>query len=259
MILAITTANTGLDASQSQIDTAGNNLANLNTTGFKSNRVLFQDLLYLNTPPPNNNAPSGLALGTGVQLSSTDKLFGEGTLTSTGRALDVAINGSGFFQVKLADGSTAYTRAGSFNINANGQLVTSDGFIVQPRITVPTNYTAISIASNGVVQVTTPTQPVFRTVGQLTLAIFANPPGLVASGTNLFIPSAASGSAVTQVPGQGGTGILQQGFLEGSNVNPVTELTNLLVAQQTFAANSQVIVSANELLQTTAELVTLTT
>ena len=258
MILAITTANTGLDASQDQIDTAGNNLANLNTTGYKANRVLFQDLLYLNGPAPTPAGPSGLELGAGVNLSSTDKLFGEGTLTNTGRTLDVAINGSGFFQVKKPDGSIAYTRAGSFQINANGQLVTSDGFIVQPPITVPTNYTAISIGTNGVVEVTTPTQPVFQKVGQLTLARFANPPGLTGVGTNLFVPSSASGSAVIDVPGQGGTGILQQGFLEGSNVDPVTELTNLIVAQQTFAANSQVIVAASELLQATTELVALT-
>ncbi|HEX5270950.1 MAG TPA: flagellar basal-body rod protein FlgG [Gemmataceae bacterium] len=258
MIEAITTSNTGLDASQNQLDTSSNNLANLNTTGFKANRVLFQDLLYTTLNAPSATNPAGTQLGRGVKLSSTDKLFGEGPLQNTGTQTDVAIDGSGFFVVKLPDGSTAYTRAGNFVVNSNGQLVTSDGNFLQPPITVPTNFTAISIATDGTVSVTVPGSSTFQKVGQITLARFANPPGLVSVGNTLFAPSPASGSAVITTPGQTGTGLLRQGFLEGSNVDATTELANLLVAQQTFVANSQAIITANDMLLTTAELVSLT-
>ncbi len=258
MIEAITTANTGLDASQEQLDTSSNNLANLNTTGFKANRVLFQDLLYTTLQAGSATDPTSTQLGRGVKLSSTDKLFGEGALTNTGNPLNVAINGNGFFQVRLPDGSTAYTRAGNFVVNSDGQLVTSDGNFLVPPITVPTNYTAITIGTDGTVSVMVPGSLTPRTVGQITLVNFANPPGLVSVGNNLFAASPASGSPVVSVPGQGGTGILQQGFLEGSNVNPTTELANLLVAQQSFVANSQAIIAANDMLLTTAELVALT-
>ena len=252
MIEAITASNTGLDASQDQINTASNNLANLNTTSFKANRTLFQDLLY-------TTLQQSTQLGRGVSLSSTDKLFGEGPLANTGNSLDVAFDGNGFFQVKLPDGSTAYTRNGTFLVNVDGQLVTSDGFLLQPPIRVPTNYTAISIATDGTVSVTTPSSPnTFQKVGQLTLTRFANPPGLTSIGNTLYAVSPASGSPVTgSVPGQSGSGLLRQGFLESSNVDPNTELTNLLIAQQTFSANSQAIVVANDMLLTTAELVAL--
>ncbi len=258
MIEAIAASNTGLDASQDQLDTAGNNLANLSTTGYKANRVLFQDLLYTTLQAAGLTAPVGTQLGRGVQLSSTDKLFTEGPLENTGNPLNVAINGNGFFQVTLPDGSTAYTRNGSFVVNANGQLVTTDGNFLQPPITVPTNYTGITIAANGTVTVTVPNSLTSRTVGQITLVNFANPPGLTSVGNTLFAASPASGSPVISIPGQAGTGILQQGFLEGSNVNATTELSNLLIAQQTFSANSEAINAANNLLITTTELVSLT-
>jgi len=255
MIEGIIVSNTGLNASQSLLDTAGNNLANINTDGFKANRVLFQDLFYVTLQAPAAIAPAGTQLGLGVRLSSTDKLFTEGTLINTGRSLDVAIVGNGFFQVTLPGGSTAYTRNGSFQIDPTGRLVTTDGFLVQPPIIVPTNFPAISFAPNGVVSVTTPSSIVFQPVGQLTLTLFANPPGLIGQGSNLFLASGASGRPVTAIPGQGGAGTLQQGFLEGSNVNPATELTNLLIAQQTFVANSQVIVAASEMLSDTVGLI----
>jgi flagellar basal-body rod protein FlgG len=258
MIEAIATSDTGLDASQSQLDTASNNLANLNTVGFKANRTLFQDLLYTTLETAGPIAPVGTQLGRGVKLSSTDKLFGEGPLQNTGGQTDVAIEGNGFFQVKLADGRTAFTRAGNFLVNANGQFVTSDGNFLQPPITVPTNFTAINIATDGTVSVTTPTSPTFQKVGQITLVQFANPPGLTSIGNNLFAASPASGSPVTGIPGHAGAGLLGQGFLEGSNVNATTELANLLVAQQTFVANSQAIVAANNMLISTTELVALT-
>jgi flagellar basal-body rod protein FlgG len=258
MIEAITASNSGLDASQDQLDTASNNLANLNTTGFKSNRVLFQDLLYTTLQAAGLRAPVGTQLGRGVKLSSTDKLFGEGPLQNTGNQLDVAIDGNGFFQVSLPDGRTAFTRAGNFVANANGQLVTSDGNFLQPPITLPPNFTAVNIASDGTVSASTPTSGGFQTVGQITLVRFANPPGLTGIGNNLFAASPASGSPITSAAGQGGTGLLRQGFLEGSNVNATTELANLLIAQQSFTANSQAIVAANNMLIATTELVALT-
>jgi flagellar basal-body rod protein FlgG len=258
MIEAIATSNTGLDASQDQLDTAGNNLANINTTGYKANRDLFQDLLYTTLANASTGSPSSTQLGRGVQLSSTDKLFGEGSLENTGGSTDVAIDGDGLFAVTLPNGGTAYTRAGNFTVNANGQLVTSDGNFLQPPITVPTNYTSITIGTDGTVSVTVPGSSTPQTVGQLTLVRFANEPGLTAVGNNLFTASAASGSPVTSVAGQGGTGLIRQGFLESSNVDPTTELANLIIAQQTFVANSQAIVAANNLLIATTELVSLT-
>jgi flagellar basal-body rod protein FlgG len=257
MIEAIQASNTGLDASQSSIDTASNNLANVNTTSFKANSILFQDLLYTTTQIAGLTAPAGTQIGRGVQVSSTDKRFGQGPLQSTGTALDVAIEGQGFFKVKRPDSSIAYTRSGTFQVSSTGQLVTSDGFLLQPPITVPTNFTSISIGTDGTVSVTTPSSATLQKVGQITLTRFANPPGLISVGNTLYSASPASGSPVTAVPGQGGTGLLRQGFLEGSNVDAATELTNLLIAQQTFSANSQAIVVANEMLTTTAELVSL--
>jgi flagellar basal-body rod protein FlgG len=258
MIEAITTSNTGLDASQADLDTTSNNLANLNTISFKANRALFQDLIYVgeHTAPPG--VPAFTQLGRGVLLSTTDKLFAQGPLQNTGRDLDVAIDGNGFFQITRPDGTTAYTRDGAFIVDSQGHLVTSDGSLVQPSFTIPTNFTAITIAPDGTVSVTTPGSTTFRVVGNLTLVRFANPPGLTSIGNNEYTASPASGQPVISPPGQGGTGLLRQGFLEGSNVDATTELANLLVAQQWFTANSQAIVVANEMLITTTELVALT-
>ncbi len=258
MIEAIITSITGLDASQTFLDTTGNNLANLNTTAFKAARILFQDLIYVATQIPGLKQPAGTELGRGVAVSSTDQLFTQGPLQNTGRTLDVAIDGPGFFQVSLPGGGTAYTRDGSLQIDPTGRLVTSAGNLIQPPITVPTNFTSLVIGTDGTVQVFTPDSPnTPRTVGQIMLVRFANPPGLTNLGGNLFAASPASGSPVTEVPGQAGTGVLRQGFLEGSNVNAAAELTNLLIAQQTFVANSQVSVVANDMLTTTAQLVAL--
>jgi flagellar basal-body rod protein FlgG len=256
MIEAVSTSITGLDASQSMLDASSNNLANLNTTSFKSNRVLFQDLIYVSDQIPGLREPAGTQVGRGVALSSTDKQFGQGPLINTGVSLDVAIDGAGFFQIKLPDGTTVYTRNGSFRIDTQGRLVTSDGFVVQPPITVPANFTSITIAPGGTVTVTTADQPnTPRTVGQITLVRFANPPGLTALGNNLYAASTASGQPVKSAPEQGGTGALRQGFLEGSNVDATTELANLLVAQQYFASNSQAVIVENEMLQTTVALI----
>jgi flagellar basal-body rod protein FlgG len=260
MIEAINTSNTGLNASQSQLNNSANNLANLDTTAFKANRAQFQDLFYtsLTGPPAVNDqgvaAPVGTQIGYGVRLSSTDKQFAPGPLIRTGFPLDVAIDGNGFLQVQVGDG-TAYTRNGTLQMTPNGNLRTSDGFLLQPSITIPPNTTAISIAPDGTVSVITSGVPgTSQNVGQITLVNFANPPGLTAQGTNLYQASSASGSPVKNVPGQGGTGLLRQGHLEGSNVDPTTELANLLIAQQSFVANGKAIDIASQMLATTTSL-----
>jgi flagellar basal-body rod protein FlgG len=255
LVQAINVSDTGLNASQSQLDTAGNNLANLNTTSFKANQVRFQDLFYITLVAPSFPGPAvGTQLGSGVRLSSTDKQFTQGPLISTGVPLDVAIDGQGFFQVLRPDGSTAYTRNGTFQVGPNGQLRTADGFLVQPPITIPPGTTQINIATNGTVSVRIGNSNTFQTVGQITLVVFANPPGLTAVGNNLYLASPASGSPVKVVPGQGGAGLIRQGFLEGSNVDAATELTDLLIAQQTFVANATAIQVANQMLQGAAAL-----
>jgi flagellar basal-body rod protein FlgG len=252
LIAAIAAGNTGLNANQSQLDTAGNNLANLNTTSFKANQVQFQDLFYVTLNYPTFPAPVGEQLGAGVRLSSTSKQFTQGPLENTGQQLDVAIDGNGFFQVLRPDGSTAFTRNGTFQVAPTGQLRTADGFLLQPAIFIPPNASQINIATNGTVTVVV--GGVTQTLGQITLVDFANPPGLTAVGTNLYLASEASGKPVTSGPGTGGTGLLRQGFLEGSNVDAATELTNLLIAQQSFVFNSQAITVANQMLQSTAAL-----
>jgi len=261
MIEAILTSDTGLNASQSQLSTAGNNLANLNTTGFKANRSEFQDLIYTALTVPGaagtpGSPPVGTQIGQGVRLGSTDKEFGPGPLQNTGRGLDVAIDGNGFFQVKSPGGQALYTRGGPFQLDPTGRLVTSDGYLVQPPIVVPANATSISIGADGTVSVVTANAPnTTQVVGHLTLVRFANPPGLSALGNNLYAATSASGSPVTGTPGQAGTGALRQGFLEASNVDPTTELANLLIAQQWFVANGHAVQSASEMLSKTAELV----
>jgi len=251
MMRALWTAASGLEAQQFSMDVLSNNLANTNTTAFAANQVSFQDLFSAAIAGPS--AAGSLQLGRGVLVSATNKTFAQGPLQNTGGPLDVAIEGNGFFQVTQADGAAAYTRDGSFQVDAGGRLVTAAGLPVQPAIVVPPGATSISIATDGTVTATIAGSP--RTVGQLTLIRFPNPPGLTSLGGNLYAASAASGNPTTAVPGQGGTGTLVQGFLEGSNVNPTTELVNLLIAQQTFAANSQAIVAANQMLIDTVGLV----
>ncbi len=260
MIEAIATSNTGLNASQSQLNTTGNNLANLSTTGFKANQTTFQDLVYTNLTLPGgagpNSPPVGTQIGQGVGLASTDKTFAQGPLQNTGQSLNVAIDGNGFFQVKAANGSVLYTRGGSFQLDSQGRLVTSDGSLVQPPITVPSNTTTVTIAANGTVSVVTSSAPnTSQVVGNLTLVRFANPPGLNSVGNNLYAATSASGSPVTNTPGQSGTGLLRQGFLEGSNVDPTTELANLLISQEWFVANGHVVQTASEMLSATTDLV----
>jgi flagellar basal-body rod protein FlgG len=260
MIEGIYTSDTGLIASQQALDVTSNNLANLNTTGFKLNQVRFQDLIYTTIQQPGPTAapgssPTGTQLGHGVVLSSTAKSFTQGPLANTGVPLDLAVSGNGFFKLALPGGGVVYTRDGSFQLDSMGRIVSAQGFLLQPTITVPPGTTSISVGTDGTVTAFVGATP--QVVGQITLTLFVNPPGLTAVGNNQFAASSSSGSPVTVTPGQNGAGIIEQGFLEGSNVNPTTELTNLLIAQQTFVFNSEAIQIASQMLLTTAELVAL--
>ncbi len=262
MIRAFHTAATGMQAQSFLVDTTANNLANINTTGFKRNQVNFQDLIYLNLLQPGTEilqgtpVPTGLQIGNGVRVAGSTKVFTTGTLENTGNPLDVAIEGDGFFQVTFPDGTLRYTRDGGLRLNANGNLVTTDGFLVSPAITVPNDTQSISIGSDGTVSVITAGAPTTSTaVGQLTLARFPNPAGLLAEGRNLSRESPASGAPVTATPGQTGSGLLRQGFLERSNVEPVQELVNLLLAQRAYEFNTRAVRVSDEMLSATNELV----
>lgn len=248
-------AKTGVDAQQTRLAVIANNLANVNTTGFKRGRAIFQDLLYQNVrqvgaqSTQNTQLPSGLALGTGVQTVATEKLFTQGNLTKTGNSLDVAIQGRGFLQILMPDGTVGYTRDGSFKLNNQGQLVTASGYSVQPAITIPSNAKSVTIGSDGTVSVMTPGNTTPTQVGTLQLADFVNPAGLEPVGQNLYTESAASGSPQTGTPGLNGLGTLNQGFLEGSNVNVVESLVNMIQTQRAYEMNSKAISTADHMQQ----------
>ena len=260
MIRSLWVAKTGLEAQQTNVDVISNNLANVSTNGFKRQRPVFEDLLYQTLRQPGaqstqqTQVPSGLQLGTGVRPVATARIFTTGNLPNTGNPLDLAVNGNGFFQVTLPDGSVSYTRDGAFQLDSQGQVVTSNGYPLQPTITIPPNALSITIGSDGTVSVlaagaTAPTQ-----VGQIQLANFINPAGLQARGENLFLETAASGTAQTNVPGTNGLGALNQGFVETSNVNVTEELVNLITAQRAFEINSRSIQSSDQMLQKLTQL-----
>ncbi|HAO31667.1 MAG TPA: flagellar basal-body rod protein FlgG [Candidatus Competibacter sp.] len=255
MTSALWTAKTGLDAQQTRMAVITNNLANSSTTGFKRGRAQFEDLLYQNVrqvgsqSSQNTQLPSGLMLGTGVRAVSTAKIFTQGNLVQTGNKLDMAINGRGFFQVQLPDGTAAYTRDGSFQINADGQLVTSNGYLLQPEITVPGNAQTVTISSDGTISAQLPNDPKPNQIGTLQLADFVNPAGLQAAGGNLFLESAASGSPQTGQPGANGVGTIAQGSLETSNVNVVEELVDMIETQRAYEMNSKAIATTDQMLQ----------
>ncbi len=255
MLRSLTTAATGMLAQQLNIDVISNNLANVNTTGYKKVRAEFQDLLSQTIKPAGAQIfqgtiqPVGIEIGLGTKTSATMKEFSEGALKPTGGSLDVAIEGDGFFQVMMDDGSTAYTRDGSFKIDANGQLTTSDGFIIQPQVTISNEATDIIITPDGSVFEKTAGVPEPGNVGTLNIVKFANPAGLSPLGRNLYEETAASGNPIEAQPGQEGLGALQQGFLEGSNVQVVEELINLIQAERAFEANSKLVRSSDNLLQ----------
>ena len=231
---ALWAAKTGLEAQQTRMAVTANNLANVNTTGFKRGRVAFEDLLYQNVRQVGADAaqdtqlPSGLAVGTGVRVVATEKTYTQGNLQVTNNALDVAINGRGFFQVALPDGTNAYTRDGSFKINAQGEMVTSGGYRVQPAVSIPDGAQSVSIGTDGAVSVQLAGQPAPSQVGSLQVVDFVNPAGLQARGENLLLESAASGPPQAGTPGLNGLGALQQGALEASNVNVVEELVAMI-------------------------------
>ena len=252
---ALWAAKTGLDAQQTQMTVTANNLANVNTSGFKKSRAVFDDLLYQNlgqvgaATSQNTQSPSGLQLGTGVRVVATEKSYIQGNLDNTGNSFDLAVQGRGFFQVLRPDGTLAYTRDGSFQVNAQGQLVNSSGYPVQPAISIPTGAQSVTISSDGVVSVQVAGQSTPTQVGTLQLADFINPAGLQDIGGNLAMESAASGAAQTGTPGLSGLGTLVQGSLESSNVNVVEELVNMIETQRAYEMNSKAVETTDQMLQ----------
>ncbi|MCX5634591.1 MAG: flagellar basal-body rod protein FlgG [Planctomycetota bacterium] len=255
MLRAFSTAATGMTAQQMMVDVIANNLANINTTGFKRSQIDFQDLLYLKMREAGTeiasgiNSPSGLEVGSGVRPASTVKVFTAGELQNTSRPLDVAITGEGFFQVSMPDGSTKYTRDGALQMNANGQLVTTTGYAIEPSITIPSDALSIGIGKNGGVNVTNSAGAI-SVVGTIQMARFPNPAGLSSEGDNLYAQTEASGTATTGTPGENGLGTIQSGFLEKSNVQMVSELVNLITAQRAYEINSRAIKAGDDMLRT---------
>jgi len=260
MINSLAIAKTGLDAQQTQLDVITNNLANVSTNGFKRARAVFEDLLYQNMrqsgaqSSQQSQIPSGLQTGTGVRPIATEPIFTQGNLQQTGNSKDIAIQGNGFFQILMPDGTTAYTRDGSFQTDATGQLVTSSGYPVQPAITIPANATSVTVGRDGVVSVMQPGSANPVQVGTIQLANFVNPAGLQKQGENLYAPTAASGTATTGNPGTSGMGTLNQGFVESSNVNVVEELVNMIQTQRAYEINSKAISTSDQMLQRLSQL-----
>lgn len=260
MIRSLWVAKTGLDAQQTQMDVITNNLANVSTTGFKRSRAVFEDLLYQTIRQPGAQSsqqtqlPSGLQLGVGVRPVATERIFTQGNLQQTGNNKDVAINGQGFFQVLMPDGSTGYTRDGSFQVDSQGQMVTSSGFVIQPAITIPANAQSITVGRDGTVSVTQPGSTSAVQVGSLQLATFINPAGLLGLGENLYVETASSGNPGTNTPGTNGAGLLVQAFVETSNVNVAEELVNMIQTQRAYEINSKAITTSDQMLQRLAQL-----
>lgn len=252
---ALWVAKTGLDAQQTRLSVISNNLANVNTTGFKRSRAVFEDLIYQNVrqvgaqSSENTELPSGLSVGTGVRTVATEKMFSQGNIVQSSNALDVAIEGRGFLQVLLPDGTQAYTRDGALQVSAEGQLVNSSGYTIQPVITIPTNAQSVTISTDGVVSAVTPGNAQSSQVGSIQLADFVNPAGLQAIGKNLFLESSSSGAAQTGAPGLNGIGTVLQGALETSNVNSVEELVSMIETQRAYEMNSKAITTADEMLR----------
>jgi flagellar basal-body rod protein FlgG len=258
-IRALYTAASGMNAQQANIDNVAHNLANVNTTGFKKSRVEFEDLVYQQLKAPGSptsqeaEAPIGHEIGLGSRAVATARNFSSGNLRSTQSPLDLAIEGQGFFQVTLPGGETGYTRAGALHLNGQGQMVTAEGYAIEPQITVPANATSVTISKDGIVSASIPgTGP--QQIGTIEIAMFQNPAGLEARGGNFFTATTASGDATTGVPGTDGLGTLAQGFLEDSNVSVVEEMVNMILGQRAYEANSRVIRAADDMLQQVNQL-----
>lgn len=255
MLRSLWTAASGMEAQQLQIDVISNNLANANTTGFKKSKVNFQDLLYQSLSYPGaassaqSHLPTGFQVGLGTRPVAVHKLFGQGDFQLTRNELDLAIEGQGFFKIILPSGESAYTRDGAFKLNAQGEVVTSEGYKLEPGISIPQDATAISVGADGTVSVMRPGQTGFSEVGRITLTRFPNPPGLFAVGRNAFMPTDSSGDPVEGTPGDQGLGTLAQGFLEMSNVNIVEEMVAMIVAQRAYEINSKAIQTSDDMLQ----------
>ncbi|MCU0976201.1 MAG: flagellar basal-body rod protein FlgG [Steroidobacteraceae bacterium] len=253
MIGALWASKTGLEAQQTRMAVVSNNIANVNTTGFKRGRAVFEDLLYQNVrqvgaqTSQDTSYPTGMYLGTGVRVVATEKLYTQGGINQTGGIFDLAVQGQGFFEVLMPDGGSAYTRDGSFQINADGQLVTASGYQVQPPVTVPSDALSVTIGSDGTVTVTTPGSSTPTTIGQLQLSDFVNAAGLEPRGQNLFAESAASGAPQVGSPGLNGLGTLVQGALETSNVNVVEELVNMIETQRAYEMNARAISTIDQM------------
>ncbi len=254
-------AGTGMQAQATNVEVISNNIANMTTTGFKRRRAEFQDLIYQNLRRVGSNSsdsgsvvPAGAQVGLGVKTAAIYRINEQGNLQQTSNAFDMAIRGNGFFQVTLPSGETAYTRDGTFALSAEGQIVTADGYVVQPGVTVPANATNVTINASGQVQVTLDGQQAPALVGQIQLAVFPNAGGLDAQGDNLFLATTASGAAVTGTPASPGFGSVLQGFVETSNVNVVSEITNLITAQRAYEMNSKVITTSDQMLSTLTNL-----
>ena len=254
MIRALYTAASGMNAQQANIDNVAHNLANVNTSGFKKSRVEFEDLVYQemrtagSSASASTEAPIGLEIGLGTRAVATARNFSAGNMQSTGGPLDLAIDGAGFFQVALPNGTTGYSRSGAFHLDSQGAIVTAEGYAVQPQITVPPNATSVTISKDGIISATVAGQQATQQLGTLELATFANPGGLRPMGGNLFTPTTASGDPETGAPGTDARGTLTQGFLEDSNVSVVEEMVNMIVGQRAYEANSRVVKAADEML-----------
>jgi flagellar basal-body rod protein FlgG len=260
MMRSLWIAKTGMEAQQTQLDNISHNLANVATNGYKRSHAVFEDLIYQNLRQAGANSteqttlPTGLQVGLGVRPVATARIYTQGALQQTSNNLDLAINGNGFFQIQMPDGTNAYTRDGSFQLNANGQMVTSSGYTVLPGITIPTNAQSLTIGADGTVSITLPGQAAAQTVGQIQLANFVNPAGLDPKGQNLFAETSASGTPNTGAPNANGMGALQQGFVETSNVNVVEELVQMIQTQRAYELNSKAVQTSDQMLQKLAQI-----
>ena len=260
MMRSLWISKTGMEAQQTQLDVVANNLANVGTNGFKRTSAVFEDLMYQTLRQSGANSsettqlPTGLQVGLGVRTVATTRQFTQGNLQQSNNPLDLAIKGNGFFMVQMPDGTTNYTRDGSFQVSAQGQLVTNNGNTVQPGITIPANAQSVTIGQDGTVSVSLPGQTTPQVVGQLQIATFVNPAGLEARGGNLFAETAASGTATTSAPGANGAGEVSQGFVETSNVNVVEELVAMIQTQRAYELNSKAIQTSDQMLQRLSQL-----
>jgi flagellar basal-body rod protein FlgG len=260
MIRSLWIAKTGMEAQQTQLDTISHNLANVGTNGFKRGHVVFEDLIYQNlrqagaASSDQTQLPTGLQVGLGVRSVATSRNFSQGNLQQTSNNLDLAIKGPGFFQIQLPDGTTGYTRDGSLQVDGSGQLVTNGGYLVQPGITIPANAQSVTIASDGTVNVVLPGQTTPQAIGQLQVANFVNPAGLEPRGQNLWGETASSGTPNAGAPGSNGLGLLQQGYVETSNVNVVEELVAMIQTQRAYELNSKAIQTTDQMLARLGQL-----